>query len=380
MKGGSSSSRGTKMTAILPWELIIEILLMLPVKSLVRFKCVCKSWLSLLSDPHFAISHFQRLSSSSTRLLFIGLPSPEIRSIDFNASLHDDSASSTLNLNFLPPSTHHNVQIIGSCRGLLLLNSCQSLWVWNPSTGVHRKLSSTPIESNLMQAMFFTFLYGFGYDPLTDDYLVVKASYNPMPYNPLGSATTRVEFFSLRTNVWRDYEATHLSYMNSFSGIKGITEGSLLNGAIHWLAFCRNGSMDVIVVFDLTERSFSEILLPVEFLDYDSDFFDLGVLGDLLSICFAEWDQSVEIWVMEEYRVQSSWTKTIVVSAENIPAAMYFFPICYTKDGDIFGTDGWTGLAKYNGKGQLQEHRSYSKGCYRSCCYVLLPNMLYKRW
>ncbi|XP_014518032.2 F-box/kelch-repeat protein At3g23880 [Vigna radiata var. radiata] len=373
MKGGSSSSRGTKMTAILPWELIIDILLMLPVKSLVRFKCVCKSWLSLLCDPHFAISHFQRLSASSTRLLFIAPPSPEIRSIDFNASLHDDSASSTLNLNFLLPSTPGNVQIIGSCRGLLLLNSCQSLWVWNPSTGVHRKLSSTPIESNLMQAMFFTFLYGFGYDPSTDDYLVVKASYNPFP---LDSATTRVEFFSLRNNVWRDCEATHLSYRNYSKGSNGIREGSLFNGAIHWLAFCCNGPMDVIVVFDLTERSFSEILLPVECLDYDTDLFILGVLGDLLSICFAAWDGSLEIWVMEEYRVQSSWTKTIVVSAENIPAAMYFSPICYTKDGDIFGTDGWTGLAKYNGKGQLQEHRSYSKGSYRSQVAVYTESLL----
>ncbi|WVZ20503.1 hypothetical protein V8G54_007825 [Vigna mungo] len=218
---------------------------MLPVKSLVRFKCVCKSWLCLISDPHFAISHFQRLSASSTRL-------------------------------------------------------------------------------------------GFGYDPSTDDYLVVKASYNPMPY----------KVFSLRTSVWRDYEATHLSYMNYSRGSKGIREGSLLNGAIHWLAFCCNGSMDVIVVFDLTERSFSE------------------------------WDQSVKIWVMEEYRVQSSWTKTIVVSAENIPAAMYFFPIYYTKDGDIFGTDGWTGLAKYNGKGQLQEHRSYSKGSYRSQVAVYTESLL----
>jgi len=362
-----------KNMAILPWELVIGILLMLPVKSLVRFKCVCKSWLSLLSDPHFAISHFQRLTASSSRLLFIAPPALEIRSIDFNASLHDDSASSTLNLNFLPPSTYHNVQLIGSCRGFLLLNCCQSLWVWNPSTGVHRKLSSTPIESNLMQAMFFTFLYGFGYDPSTDDYLVVKASHNPMS---LGSATTRVEFLSLRTNVWRDVEATHLSYMNSSKGIKGIREGSLLNGAIHWLAFCCNGSMDVIVVFDLTERSFSEILLPVEFLDYESNCCDLAVLGDLLSICFGEWDHSVEIWVMEEYRVQSSWTKTIIVSAENIPAAMYFFPICYTKDGHIFGTDGWTGLAKYNGKGQLQEHRSYSQGSYRSQVAVYTESLL----
>lgn len=372
MKGDNSRRgvRETKKTPILPWELIIEILLMLPVKSLVRFKCVCKSWLCFLSDPQFAISHFQRLTASTNRLLFIAPPAPKIRSIDFNASLHDDSASFSLNPNFLPLTTYHNVQIMGSCRGFILLNCCQSLWVWNPSTGVHRKLSSTPIDSNLMQAMFFTFLYGFGYDPSTDDYLVVKVSYNPIPRH---NATTRVEFFSLRTNVWRDIEATHLSYMNSSESIK---EGSLLNGAIHWLAFSCDVSMNVVVVFDLTERSFSEIFFSVEILDCDFDFCDLGVLGDSLSISFVEWNHSVEIWVMKEYRVQSSWTKTIVVSAENIPSGMYFFPVCYTKGDDIFGTDGSTGLAKYNDNGELQEHRSYCNGSYGSQVAVYTESLL----
>jgi len=375
MKGESSSSREareTKMNAILPWELIIQILLMLPVKSLLRFKCVCKSWFRLISDPHFAISHFQQITAiaRTNRLLFIAPPSPQFLSIDFNASLQDDSASSKLNPNFLSPSAYQNVMIMGSCRGFILLNCCQILWVWNPSTGVHRKVPSTPIGSNLTQAMFFTFLYGFGYDPSTDDYLVVKASCNPVL---LHNATTRVEYFSLRTNVWRDIEANHLSYMNSFDSLK---EGSLLNGAIHWLAFCCDTSMNVIVVFDLTERSFSEILFSVEIFNYDFDSCDLGVLGDSLSVSFLEWNHSVEIWVMEEYKVQSSWTKTIVVSAESIPAGLYFYPICYTEGGDIFGTNGSTGLAKYNDKGQLQEHRSYCNGSYGSRVAVYTESLL----
>ncbi|TKY47881.1 F-box/kelch-repeat protein [Spatholobus suberectus] len=34
----------------LPLELVREILLRLPVRSVLRFKCVCKSWLSVVSD------------------------------------------------------------------------------------------------------------------------------------------------------------------------------------------------------------------------------------------------------------------------------------------------------------------------------------------
>jgi len=45
-------------TLPLPPELIREILLSLPVNSLLQCKRVCKAWLSLISDPQFFISHY----------------------------------------------------------------------------------------------------------------------------------------------------------------------------------------------------------------------------------------------------------------------------------------------------------------------------------
>lgn len=44
---------------LLPEELVREILLRLPVKSLVQFKCVCKLWKTLISNSQFAKSHLQ---------------------------------------------------------------------------------------------------------------------------------------------------------------------------------------------------------------------------------------------------------------------------------------------------------------------------------
>jgi len=56
------------------------------VKSLIRFKCVCKLWFSLISDPHFANSHFQLTSATNTpRILSISTLSHEIRSINVEA-------------------------------------------------------------------------------------------------------------------------------------------------------------------------------------------------------------------------------------------------------------------------------------------------------
>ncbi|MCH86633.1 F-box/kelch-repeat protein [Trifolium medium] len=47
----------------LPFDLIPEILSRQPVKLLLQFRCVCKSWNSLISDPKFAKKH---LSLSTT--------------------------------------------------------------------------------------------------------------------------------------------------------------------------------------------------------------------------------------------------------------------------------------------------------------------------
>ncbi|XP_027331899.1 F-box/kelch-repeat protein At3g23880-like [Abrus precatorius] len=343
-KRRDSKRRMKKKMVLLPQELIIQILLRLPVKSLVRFKCVSKSWLSLISDPHFAKSHFELAATPTHRLLLLGQSLYEARSIDLNASLHDDSASAALNLNF---SISQYDKIIGSCRGFLLIACNPNLYVWNPSTGAHKRIPSSPVESNL-EAMIFTFIYGFGYDPSTDDYLVVQAYYEPN-----ADLATHVELFSFKANTWTEMEGTHLSHMNASDDLR---LGSLLNGAIHWLAYRYDASENVILAFDLMERRFSDISLPVDF-EYDLNFCDLWVLDGFLSLWVMEEDATV-IWVMEEYKVQSSWTRTIVVSINAIPT-QYFSPICYSKSGDIIGIDGSTGLVKCNDRGQLLEHCTF---------------------
>ena len=44
----------------LPDELITEVLSFLPVRSLMRLKCVCKSWKTLISDSTFVKLHLKR--------------------------------------------------------------------------------------------------------------------------------------------------------------------------------------------------------------------------------------------------------------------------------------------------------------------------------
>jgi len=248
----------------------------------------------------------------------------------------------------------------------VLLDIYPSLCLWNPSTGIHKQVCPSPIASG-MSAMISTFLYGFGYDPSTDDYLVIQVSIDIDPV-----VATRVEFFSLRANAWKEIEGIHLSYMNCGNDIK---TGLLFNGAIHWLAFRFDVSMNVIVAFDLKERSFSEILLPHDLTCDEFDFCDLGVLGDLLCVHVAGFHCPAEIWVMEEYKIHSSWTEIVDVSVDDIPFERFSL-ICATKSGDLVGTNGNNGLVKCNSEGQLLEHRCYCNGPRGSLVAVYTESLL----
>jgi F-box interacting protein len=335
----------------LPDELIHQILLRLPVKSLLRFKCVCKSWFSLISDPHFANSHFQITAPTHTRrLLFISESNPITRSINFDASLHDDDSIISLSHNFyrlpLKYSSEEQIHVIkGSCRGIVVLRSSLGFHLWNPSTGIHKKIPLSPNDN-------YANLFGFGYDQSTDDYLVIsisKATYCHPLY---------LYFFSLRANTWKQIETEYRYYNPPEPQGDGV--GLLFNGAIHWFGFRKDNDLEetVIVVFDLTERKLSYIHFPHDFDPAGNDR-GLWVFGEFLSIWSVDDDyDTVDIWVMKEYKLHSSWTKTIVLPiVEDHECCV---PLCSTKSGDIVRTNSIrTRLDKYDDKGQLLEYRPY---------------------
>jgi hypothetical protein len=95
--------------------------------------------------------------------------------------------------------------------------------------------------------------------------------------------------------------------------------------------------------------------------DEDCELWVFGEFLSLFSMNFYDND-TVEIWVMKEYKVHSSWIKTLVLYVNGI-STQYFTPICSTKSGNIFGTD-YTArrLVMYNNKGKLRKHESYDGG------------------
>lgn len=116
------NSRSMGVSA-LPDEIIADVLSRLPVKSLMRFRCVCKSWRTLISNPQFIKMHLNRVNQDVNgcckRVLLSSLP---LRSVDYEARNNDvDDVSVVLDFLTRVPEYAAAVEIAGSCNGLVCL-------------------------------------------------------------------------------------------------------------------------------------------------------------------------------------------------------------------------------------------------------------------
>ncbi|PON92488.1 F-box domain containing protein [Trema orientale] len=150
-----SKKKTTSSTAILPDDVILEILLRLDAKSLMRFKCVCKSWKSLISHSVFINLH--RKHQLPYTIFANSLEPSEILSIG-----HSKNFNKISELRF-PLVDFKSIE--GSDNGILCLSGDNdTIYLWNPAINQVRKLPSPPISG---------FRLGFGYSTMTKDFKVV---------------------------------------------------------------------------------------------------------------------------------------------------------------------------------------------------------------
>ncbi|KAG7969566.1 hypothetical protein I3843_07G037000 [Carya illinoinensis] len=344
----------------LPENVVEEILLRLPVKSLVRFKCVSKHWRSLISNPQFAKLQFQRTSVRSQRLL-ISFGS-EIRSLDCEAPFQDSSTPSVIAVPFQKQGRY--VRIIGSCNGLVCvaLYSRRYFYIWNPSTGYYRKLPDPGIS--LSEGIHS---HGFGYDPSTDDYKLLVANFRTPP-----PRESEIKVFSFKRNSWKILRGlNHPGLAGSCRGSAGI----LCNGSLHWhihdsreplygLRICR---------FDLAEEKFDEMLMPFwDLIEHHRDAFiggnnretfivGLRNLGEYL--CFmVSTTTHIEIWGMMEYGVIGSWAPMLRANYfQPVPGVTFINPLFLSRSQLVAMTAGFA-LMRSNPDGEILEYVEYFSG------------------
>ncbi|XP_062027477.1 F-box/kelch-repeat protein At3g23880-like [Rosa rugosa] len=318
-------------------SVIVEILSWLPAKSLLRFRCVCKPWRALFSDPYFIRRHLSRINTKTNNSysLFVKEIST-FRSMDcealFKYSSHDDGPVLSRELDFPildVPFEFYYIDIIGSCNGLicLLLDwNTSVIMLWNPCTRESKVLPQPSIK-NLPK------FYGFGYDSTTDDYKVIVGSF---------SSTSSYEYvvvaYTLKTGSWRKLQSLNQNF-------RVLWHGCLVNEALHWVLDERDEDHRVIasklVSFDLAEEKFHEIASPYcpNPIARSNLVARVGNISNSLTLysrpISTRAGLDFRMWVMKEYGVEKSWNEVMKIPPEVLPGdyCKCLKPLCISGDG-----------------------------------------------
>ncbi|KAL7218726.1 hypothetical protein ACSBR2_011909 [Camellia fascicularis] len=198
----STTMKKSMSNTCIPEEVLIEILARLPVKSLLRFRSVCKSWYSLITNPSFITTHLNRTKSNHTNKLLIKFKS---ENQDRCLSFIDDETFGDEFVKFEYPFQNYNefFKIIGSCDGLLCLSDYYGsdyAILWNPS--IRRFMTLLESGSFVTEdCRWLCFDFGFGFNHMSNDYNVVKIACAFDDHRLY--VVHRVELFVLSTGSWR---------------------------------------------------------------------------------------------------------------------------------------------------------------------------------
>ncbi|XP_026458505.1 F-box/kelch-repeat protein At3g06240-like [Papaver somniferum] len=308
----------------IPEEMYHEILLRLPVKSLLVCKSVCKNWYALISSSDFVNTHIT-MQKNNPSLMLDGLAKFSgnniLHSISYDSVYEIKDDRMEMDIPF--KSSVDDVQLLGSCNGLVCIwlfdheGHRDCICLWNPGTREYKVIPKSP-------SVFYSCdVCAFGYDRRTDGYKLA------IGITACGTKdSSLVQVYTLSSNSWTKGQLVPYKFPSTYKS------GVLVNGDLHWLAIAQDNI--ILLSLDIGEESFKELQLPVE-----KDQHPRMILGELegcLCILVSSYGVKthVEIWKMLDYGVRESWTKYHVISHETIVAHQFLLRLIRSfKNGEI---------------------------------------------
>ncbi|KHN24391.1 F-box/kelch-repeat protein, partial [Glycine soja] len=321
-----------------------------------RFRCVSKTWKSLISHPIMVKLHLQRSSKNPHVLL----------TFEDNNRNNDNcySFAATCSIRRLlenPSSTvddgcyqfnDKNHFVVGVCNGLVcLLNSLdrddyEEYWVrfWNPAT---RTMSEDSPRLSLHWRKYKTGRNdwvcgyprcGFGYDGLSDTYKVVIILSN------VKLQRTEVRVHCVGDTRWRKtLTCPVFPFMEQL-------DGKFVGGTVNWLALHMSSSyyrwedvnVNEIVIFsyDLNTQTYKYLLLPDGLSEVPHVEPILGVLKGCMCLSHEHRRTHFVVWQMMDFGVEKSWTQLLNVSYQHLQVHDFpscpMIPLCMTENNDLF--------------------------------------------
>ncbi|XVF84613.1 hypothetical protein PTKIN_Ptkin17bG0051200 [Pterospermum kingtungense] len=286
-------------------ELVIEIMTRLPPKSLIRFRCLCKSWKAIFSTSVFIRMHLNRVKENQ----------------------YNDMQHLILTSAYCLQSIKHQVSG-GTTASDLDFPLKYPLLKRFPNHRIKslRNYPSYPLNSDMQLQDSF----GFGYDPSTNDYKVVRFADR---YKRVNFPRPPAEIYSLKSNTWKKIQSFCVSTVFEDS-----LPGTLVGGILYWNALCfgkpQQGLLACwILGFDLALEKFETLFPPKK-----GDACTLGTIEGCLSVAQKLEGGSIGMWKLDP---KQGWIKVMTIMGANpLP---YLVPICVMKNGQLLitYTENW---------------------------------------
>lgn len=212
----------------LPFHLLESILAWLPVSSLLKLRCVCKSFNNIVYSPSLWETS-RRIRSSTAWYLFRG----EGREcVAFNPQA---DSWCNLPLGFLPSSKG---RVVATAGGLLCMRQGEKMIICNP-------LSKTWVELPPKRNTWKFPIVGMVMDTKTKEYKVVVAGSNSASWGK----NLVTEVYSSLTRAWKVVESHPVQHLYQTS-------------AIHCNGYLYSAGFDAILAYDLQQEKWRELKGP----------------------------------------------------------------------------------------------------------------------
>ncbi|WMV18009.1 hypothetical protein MTR67_011394 [Solanum verrucosum] len=279
--------KSTQIKSI-PEEIIFEIFSQLPVKSLMRYRCISKFYNSLVSESDFVnLHHCRSMTRVDGRKYLVHQPEGF-----YTADLKEDGIGSFSRIEDL--HTYYRSMCV---NGLFCAwTGVQHVVICNAST---REVRFLPSLNEYMHPNYGLYFYSIGFEPEKKNHKICLS----INVNVL-EGYTRNWVFTLDTDEsWKEMKS-----INCFMSEQRIC----MNGVIYILSYDCLTSRLKIVAFDVGTETFRILTCPYNSTSHNYDYELIELKGKLAVLkCKNNSKRDIKLWILEN----DNWESHII----NIP-------------------------------------------------------------
>ncbi|CAH8381403.1 unnamed protein product [Eruca vesicaria subsp. sativa] len=303
--------KGNVMSHSLPLDLTMEILKLLPVKTLIRFLSVSKLWASTIRSRYFMKLLLNVSLSRPKGLLFLFRHG--YCGLVLSQNTHESSSFTTFQVSCHPPQLS---TVSPSVHGLICYKqSTTRLVIYNPCT--RRSITLPEIDTRRRSNDYY-----LGHDPIDNDYkaLCIMSGSNHDLVKEIRVLTVG------KDNSWRIIENSIIIPHAPFG------REVCIRGVLYYQAFTRKKMSDLIIMsFDVRSEKFYSTKIPITLLRNIGTKL-ISYEGKLAAILVTETNVA-RLCVLED-AAKEEWSTKIVVLSTRVDPPIHWGGQYYTTETD----------------------------------------------